>query len=225
MIGEPEARRGRSNPRLAEVGVNHAVYVTILIFYSTLAVRNTPPPPPPPPSLIQRPIRSSPACYSKELLRFISFHCYIAITTIIILIFASIAYVFFYYYSYYLSLWVFGFWSNMRFWSKEFNRNITLLYVSCNFSMCPFLLLHSKRQLIKSFPNCLTCSERLISSINVCRYITFIRIWVVLLHLGLWSLTGSTSTHTHTHTHTHTNINGKQRFIGLLKHFSIESSY
>lgn len=45
MIGEPEARRGRSNPRLAEVGVNHAVYVTILIFYSTLAVRNTSPPP------------------------------------------------------------------------------------------------------------------------------------------------------------------------------------
>jgi len=30
---------------LAEVGVNHAVYVTILIFYMTLAVRNTPPPP------------------------------------------------------------------------------------------------------------------------------------------------------------------------------------
>ncbi|TRY64895.1 hypothetical protein DNTS_024597 [Danionella cerebrum] len=36
-IGEPEARRGRSNPRLAEVGVNHAVYLPILIFYRTLA--------------------------------------------------------------------------------------------------------------------------------------------------------------------------------------------
>lgn len=88
MIGEPEARRGRSNPRLAEVGVSHAVYVTILIFYSTLAVRNTSPP-----SLIQPPIRSPPACYSKELLPIITFHCYIVIiiTTIIILIFASIA--------------------------------------------------------------------------------------------------------------------------------------
>lgn len=115
MIGEPEARRGRSNPRLAEVGVNHAVYVTILIFDTTLAVRNTPPP-----SLSNHQSDLFLHAFLKNCyFLFIWLFSYIDIIAIMIIIisiiiiiyiFASIAKVFFFV----LSLYIFGYWSNMR---------------------------------------------------------------------------------------------------------------